>query len=821
MTKIAIAARYADDSPYGRAQVTIRLVDGGAGAALPGGLSVDRTFVECDVETGEAIVDLTPNEDITDPPGTYYALTVERTSPTVVRYIEVPQPNGSGDAEIPYSWDDETIQRLNPTPPRSFPAATTGDAGDVMTVVDDGNGKKWEAQPPTGGSGGPVNDEDVAVEEGTAPLLHSASAVSTWEGAAAAQGVSGDKTDDIAGSLPYVITAAGSNQEEINDNAWRLAALTLGQAALARDEAAAVAADLVTLYETADVATLATFRAAEDAVAAARADAFRGAVLNLCSEDGGTHESNSWTTPKPGSFTTGFWTRFDAIVAPLDDGISHLDGDEVYSEIATQMTEGDGGGDDNFEAAFRRKLIDGVWQVVPYFEASPTGSPTDSYKLNAGVLMDTVWPVVEGVLTTHAIWVQFDVSGQSRGRIFRQVFTAPGDIVLQGDQWVTLCDHYEDPTSIDAGVIDPWGFGYDSGRILVPSVEIRDVGPDGAVLADVRAADAIAVDPAGLTAFEDQVGNIVTPGPDAVATAPASSGVSQAYVDAKIEDAIANGETAKAPSQNAVFDALALKAPLANPTFTGTVAGVTATHVGLGSVTNDAQIAKSLVTTKGDLIVATGSATPARLAVGADGKVPLANANETSGVGWYAPGSTHSFASGVFTPNAAFVSATMAMTANRLYACKPFLIRKRRTFDRIGLMHVSGVSTTGVIRIDLAGITEVDGLVGAQLFGEYSLDITATGAAVSSSVIKTSGTISLTLDPGLYYPRVVAQWSGGTGPTVNARANDYPPIYPDAFTQGAGNTMPIQASVSGAIPTSSWTPTAAVNTSPVVYLQPT
>ena len=150
MTKIAIAARYADDSPYGRAQVTIRLVDGGAGAALPGGLSVERTFVECDVETGEAVVDLTPNEDI-DPVGTYYALTVERTSPTVVRYIEVPQPNGSGLSEIPYSWDDETIQRLNPVPPTSIPAAASGDAGDVLTVTDDGNGKKYELRAPTGG----------------------------------------------------------------------------------------------------------------------------------------------------------------------------------------------------------------------------------------------------------------------------------------------------------------------------------------------------------------------------------------------------------------------------------------------------------------------------------------------------------------------------------------------------------------------------------------------------------------------------------------------------------------------------------------------
>jgi hypothetical protein len=42
-----------------------------------------------------------------------------------------------------------------------------------------------------------------------------------------------------------------------------------------------------------------------------------------------------------------------------------------------------------------------------------------------------------------------------------------------------------------------------------------------------------------------------------------------------IDDAIVNGE-AKAPSQNAVFDALALKADLASPTFTGTPAAPTA-----------------------------------------------------------------------------------------------------------------------------------------------------------------------------------------------------------------------------------------------------
>jgi hypothetical protein len=42
-----------------------------------------------------------------------------------------------------------------------------------------------------------------------------------------------------------------------------------------------------------------------------------------------------------------------------------------------------------------------------------------------------------------------------------------------------------------------------------------------------------------------------------------------AYVDAKVTNAIADGELDKAPTQNAVFDALALKADLASPALTG------------------------------------------------------------------------------------------------------------------------------------------------------------------------------------------------------------------------------------------------------------
>jgi hypothetical protein len=54
-------------------------------------------------------------------------------------------------------------------------------------------------------------------------------------------------------------------------------------------------------------------------------------------------------------------------------------------------------------------------------------------------------------------------------------------------------------------------------------------------------------------------------------TAKPVSTAQQAAIDAKVEDTITDGHTTVAPSGNAVFDALALKAPLASPTFTGTV----------------------------------------------------------------------------------------------------------------------------------------------------------------------------------------------------------------------------------------------------------
>lgn len=59
-----------------------------------------------------------------------------------------------------------------------------------------------------------------------------------------------------------------------------------------------------------------------------------------------------------------------------------------------------------------------------------------------------------------------------------------------------------------------------------------------------------------------------------------------------------------------------------------------ATAVGLGNVTNDAQIAKSVGTTKGDLVAFTAASTPARVGVGTDGQVLTADSTQASGVKW-------------------------------------------------------------------------------------------------------------------------------------------------------------------------------------------
>lgn len=75
----------------------------------------------------------------------------------------------------------------------------------------------------------------------------------------------------------------------------------------------------------------------------------------------------------------------------------------------------------------------------------------------------------------------------------------------------------------------------------------------------------------------------------------------------------------------------------------------------------DAAIAKSIVTTKGDLIVATGSATVVRQAVGTNGHVLTADSTQAGGVIWSAlPSSSLTSATATVTTSQTISSSTYA-----------------------------------------------------------------------------------------------------------------------------------------------------------------
>jgi len=110
---------------------------------------------------------------------------------------------------------------------------------------------------------------------------------------------------------------------------------------------------------------------------------------------------------------------------------------------------------------------------------------------------------------------------------------------------------------------------------------------------------------------------------------------------------------------------------------------VTKTQVELGNVTNEAQIAKSVGTTKGDIVVFTGDSTPTRLGVGANDQVLTADSSQATGIKWATPaGGAESENVVIATQDTANATTTLAnatglafdVLANSEYLIEGFIV---------------------------------------------------------------------------------------------------------------------------------------------------
>lgn len=129
----------------------------------------------------------------------------------------------------------------------------------------------------------------------------------------------------------------------------------------------------------------------------------------------------------------------------------------------------------------------------------------------------------------------------------------------------------------------------------------------------------------------------------------------------------------------------------------------------------DAQIPDALLTTKGDLIAATGASTPARLAVGANGQLLSADSTASTGLAWVAApsgGGMTQLATG--TLSTASVSITVGSTGYRdlyltvenSYASSSAKLRVTFNNDTAGNYAVEEM--TGGTLVNTANLTYLD-----------------------------------------------------------------------------------------------------------------
>lgn len=206
-----------------------------------------------------------------------------------------------------------------------------------------------------------------------------------------------------------------------------------------------------------------------------------------------------------------------------------------------------------------------------------------------------------------------------------------------------------------------------------------------------------------------------------------------------------------------------------------------------------AAVPKALVDAKGDLLVGSAADTVARLVVGPDGQMPVADSTQTLGVKWARPVGSSPMVSGHYIGPTG-IRGTAAMAASTEYAI-PIWIGEPGTLDRIGCEVITAGTAGTVIRLGIRSSTTADRP------GTLLLDAgTVAGDAVATAEL----TISLAIaTPAVYWLTATAQSTGGTLPAVRVTQADRTQVYMNTLAQALGSSLTsgyvTSATVTGAL----------------------
>ena len=276
-------------------------------------------------------------------------------------------------------------------------------------------------------------------------------------------------------------------------------------------------------------------------------------------------------------------------------------------------------------------------------DVAVTATATELNILDGATLSTTELNYVDGV--TSSIQSQIDSKAPIISPTFTGTVTSTNNLVVDGDFTVngtnfaasatsiTIEDnmlqlaHQNVANTVDLGIV----VGYNDGTVKHSGI-VRDVSDD-----KWKLFKGVTTEPATTVDFtQGSLDNLQ------VAGLEASSATIGDVSNTELQHL--NGVTSAVQTQ------IDSKAPIESPTFTGTVSGVTKTHVGLANVDNtsdankpvstatqtalDAKIAKSDISAKGAILVGTGSGTYTAQTVGSNGQVLTANSAQADGVEW-------------------------------------------------------------------------------------------------------------------------------------------------------------------------------------------